>query len=73
MMVKDDAGHDRPAWRYNDNRGVPCIGYVEHTIDKGGTDVSYYFRCAATGALTVRSNLAYTSDAQRIWGDTSDD
>lgn len=53
-------------WEYEDNRGVRHEGYVERTFDRGGTDVSYHFRDAETGELTVRSNLAFTTDARAL-------
>ena len=31
-------------WTYTDNTGVARRGVVERTIDRGGTDVTYYFR-----------------------------
>ena len=54
------------AWEYEDARGVKHVGFVESTSDRGGTDVTYFFRDAMTGELTVRSNLAHTDDARSL-------
>lgn len=55
-------------WHYTDSRGVPQVGTVERTIDRGGSDVSYYFRSKANGTLTVKSGLALTPNDHANWG-----
>jgi hypothetical protein len=42
-------------WRYKDARGVEHEGRVERTVDKGGTDVTYYFRDKDTNELSLVS------------------
>jgi hypothetical protein len=40
-----------PVWEYEDARGVTHRGYLERYNDFGGTDITYWFRDHATGAL----------------------
>lgn len=54
-------------YRTNGGSGPFAIGTVEQTSDRGGTDVTYYFR-SLDGVLTVRSNLAHTNDARALYG-----
>lgn len=56
-----------PLWRYNDARGVPHFGYMEKTIDRGGTDVSYFMRDRDTGELSICNGSAAKA-MERIWG-----
>jgi hypothetical protein len=58
--------HRNPLWRYEDARGVEHRGHYERSVDRGGTDVSYYFRDCETGALSVVSGAAL-SRAGRVW------
>ena len=44
-----------PKWTYKDKLGIEHIGYVERTADHGGTDVTYFFRDANNGQLSVLS------------------
>jgi hypothetical protein len=44
-----------PKWSYQDARGIDHIGYMERFSDHGGTDVTYWFRDATTGDLTLCS------------------
>lgn len=41
-------------WRYTDAAGVERVGTVEKTSDRGGTDVTYFFR-STDGVLSVLS------------------
>jgi hypothetical protein len=57
-----------PAWHYNDARGVAHTGYVERTVDHGGTDVTYYFRDSSTGELSLVSGPRLR-EATRLHGE----
>lgn len=53
-------------WHYPDGRGVWQTGTVEKTSDRGGSDVTYFFR-GDDGSLTVRSGVSLT-DAHAVYG-----
>jgi hypothetical protein len=54
-------------WHYADARGVWHAGTVEQTVDRGGSDVTYYFRSDA-GDLHVTSGLALDPTAHAVYG-----
>ncbi len=53
-------------WRYLDNRGVEQVGTVENTVDRGGSDVTYFFR-RTTGELDVLGGLRVKDHAHAIY------
>jgi hypothetical protein len=55
-----------PKWAYKDACGVDHIGYMERFSDRGGTDVTYWFRDHLTGKLTL-SRGEMLKAAKRIW------
>src|SRR5262249_10272361 len=54
-----------PKWRYADARGVAHVGYMERSLDLGGSDVSYYMRDGETGDLSVVSG-SRAKEMQRV-------
>jgi hypothetical protein len=44
-----------PKWEYQDAIGITHQGYLEKFTDRGGTDVTYWFRDHKTGALDLVS------------------
>jgi hypothetical protein len=58
--------HANPLWRYEDARGVEHRGHAAGFSDRGGTDVTYYFRDCATHELTLVSG-ARLKAAERLW------
>lgn len=55
-----------PRWEYEDAAGVPHVGYMQTFTDRGGTDVTYWFRDAVTGELSLVSGSRLKA-ARRIW------
>jgi hypothetical protein len=55
-----------PRWEYEDAAGVPHVGYMQTFTDRGGTDVTYWFRDHVTGELSLVSGSRLKA-ARRIW------
>lgn len=53
--VAEAVGATKPAWEYQDARGVTHTGYVDSTKEYGGSDVEYFMRDEVTGELSVVS------------------
>ena len=53
------------AWSYEDSCGIPRIGVVETTSDRGGTDVTYFLR-RDTGELDVVSGSLIARNAHPL-------
>lgn len=58
--------HENALWEYEDARGMTQRGHFVHFTDHGGTDVTYFFRRCADGALDLVSG-ARLKAARRIW------
>jgi hypothetical protein len=58
--------HENPLWSYFDGRGVERTGHFAHFTDRGGTDVTYYFRDCATGELSLVSGSRLKA-SKRLW------
>jgi hypothetical protein len=43
-------------WKYTDSTGIERTGTVEKTVDRGGSDVTYFFR-RSDGKLDVVSGF----------------
>ena len=65
-VIQSGKGKGNPRWEYYDSRGVKHYGWVEKTVDKGGTDVTYFFRDEKTNELSVASG-SVLKKAKRIW------
>jgi hypothetical protein len=65
-IVQKGKGKGQPRWKYFDSRGVEHFGWVEKTSDRGGTDVTYFFRDEKTNELSVVSG-SVLKKADRIW------
>lgn len=65
-VVSSGRGKGNPRWEYYDSRGVKHFGWVEKTSDRGGTDVTYFFRDEGTDELSVVSG-SKLKKAKRIW------
>ena len=46
-----------PGWSYEDARGVKKRGVVENTVDRGGTDVTYFMRSESGDLDLLRGEL----------------
>ena len=58
--------HANPLWEYEDGRGVITRGHFERFSDRGGSDVTYFFRSCEDGTLSVVSG-SRLQRARRIW------
>jgi hypothetical protein len=65
-----------PRWQFTDNRGVKKEGYVEKVSDRGGTDITYFFRddddvlSVVSGPHVVRTKAGPLRDRKPdVWGD----
>jgi len=65
-IVAKGKGKGQPRWEYYDSRGSKHYGWVEKTSDKGGTDVTYFFRDEKTNELSVVSG-SNLKKSKRIW------
>lgn len=65
-IVSSGKGKGQPRWEYYDSRGVKHYGWVEKFSDKGGTDVTYFFKDEKTDELSVVSG-SVLKKANRIW------
>ena len=65
-IVQKGKGKGQPRWHYFDSRGVEHYGWVEKFSDRGGTDVTYFFRDEKTDELSVVSG-SILKKANRIW------
>jgi hypothetical protein len=65
-IVASGKGKGKPRWEYYDNRGVKHYGWVEKFSDRGGTDVTYFFRDEKTNELSVVSG-SNLKKSKRIW------
>ncbi len=65
-IVQSGKGKGQPRWRYFDSRGVEHFGWVEKTSDRGGTDVTYFFKDEKTDELSVVSG-SLLKKADRVW------
>ena len=50
-----DAKRTGPRWAWQDDRGIWQEGYMETFSDRGGTDVTYWFRRDPCGTLDLVS------------------
>jgi len=65
-VIASGKGKGHPKWEYFDSRGVKHTGWIEKTVDHGGTDVTYFFRDENTDELSVVSG-SILKKAKRIW------
>jgi hypothetical protein len=65
-IVSIGKGKGQPRWEYYDSRGGKHYGWVEKFSDRGGTDVTYFFRDEKSDELSVVSG-SILKKANRIW------
>jgi hypothetical protein len=64
--VLSGKGRGMPRWRYYDSRGNLHHGYLDSWSDKGGTDITYFFKDEITDELSLASG-SILARADRIW------
>ena len=65
-IVKSGKGKGYPRWEYYGSLGAKHYGWIEKTLDLGGTDVTYFFRDEDTNELSVVSG-SELKKARRVW------
>lgn len=65
-IVSSGKGKGQPRWEYYDSLDRKHYGWIEKTSDKGGTDVTYFFRDEKSNELSVVSG-SRLKKAKRIW------
>lgn len=64
--VNSGIGQGQPRWKYLDNLNNEHFGWIEKTVDLGGTDVTYFFRDENTNELSIVRG-SRLKQAKRVW------